>query len=175
MSTSESPSELRKVLGEVIESMKEYYNSKAPAEPTFLDEYRNLCDSGQLAMIKKAFDGQEIPDNIRDKLNTRDEGYGYGEFLGVIEYLEAIHKMLEGILIIQRYYRNWSAKRALGRAMWPRHHPGGNQLRNGDNHPVAKAKLKLDNLRAELKESERQKAEVLEAGFRALQKWAESG
>ena len=174
MSTSKSPSKLRKVLGEVIRSMKEYYNSKAPAEPAFLNEYEDQCDSGQLALIKKAFDGQEIPDNIRDKLNTRDEGYGYGEFLGVIEYLEAIHKMLEGILIIQRSYRNWSAKRAMFRAMWPRQHPGGNLLRAGDNHPVAIAKLKLEKLKAD-KEHERQKAEVLEAGFKALLEWSESG
>ena len=168
--------DLLKVLREVIESMKEYYKGKAPAEPCFLDEYENQGNSGyQLSMIKKAFDGQKIPDSIRNKLNTRDEEYGYGEFLGVIEYLEAIHKMLEGIHIIQRTYRRWSAKMAIQRAIWSRQHPGGNLLRHGDNHPVAIAKLRLDNLRAEWNERERHKEKLLEAGFKSLLEWAESG
>ncbi len=139
--------------------------------------------------VEKFFRGIDIDSSMVKELihneneRCRDDCCGESEWGGLKGLFRLKVKWMEqkaqreqvAAGVIQKSYRRWSAKRAMTRAMWSRQHPGGNLLRAGDNHPVAIAKLKLDNLRAEHKERERQKAEVLEAGFKALQEWSESG
>ena len=143
--------------------------------------------------VEKFFPGIDIDSEMAKELERieskriRDDCCGESEWGGIKDLFELKVKWMEPEVqreevaagVIQKAWRNKKDRKeiaaAMCRAMWPRQHPGGNLLRVGDNHPVAIAKLKLDNLREEHKERERQKAEDLEARFRALHEWAESG
>ena len=185
-----SPSQLSKILGlmEKWDGINGCYFSKS-FEKEHGIHFRNIGIHPYSVDVEKFFPGIDIDSEMAEELSriedkrSRDDCCGESEWGGLKDLFRLKVKWMEpkaqreqvAACVIQKSYRRWSAKRAMIRAMWPRQHPGGNLLRAGDNHPVAIAKVELDNLRAELKESERQKAEVLEAGFRALQKWAESG
>ena len=117
---------------------------------------------------------------------SRNDCCGESEWGATIDLFELKVKWMEqkaqreqvAACVIQKAWRHKKDRMeiaaAMFRAMWPRQHPGGNLLRAGDNHPVAIAKLELEKLKAD-KEHERQKAKDLEAGFRALLEWSESG
>ena len=194
-----SPSEAYAKMVDIFQKMLEWKGKNGCYFPKDFEDQHGL-DFSQMGIfddfldVEKFFHGIDIDSDSEmakelgriESKRSRNDCCGESEWGGIKDLFELKVKWMEqkaqreqvAACVIQKAWHHKKDRMeiaaAMFRAMWPRQHPGGNLLRAGDNHPVAIAKLKLEKLKAD-KEHERQKAEVLEAGFRALQKWAESG